>query len=335
MIKRPMLAETAKDTEALSYPLISTPKIDGIRCLRLDAGAVTRSLKPIPNKYIREILESLLPVGADGEITAGDSFQDCTSAVMKRSGEPEFTYHMFDLIAGGDLEKEYRDRLKSMLKWHREHPGTHEFVSIVQPKVIWNSTELDLYEAEMLEAGYEGIMVRDPRGPYKQGRSTVREGWLLKIKRFVESEAIIIGFEQMMHNDNEAKVNKLGLTERSSSKSGKLPMDTLGKFIVRDAYTGIEFRIGTGEGLTQELRQKIWNNHDKYYNKIVKYKYQDIGVKTAPRIPVFVGFRALEDMDESYRNKQADHDCYAGGCVAPIAGDLCVNWQCSWDGIPF
>lgn len=333
-IKRPMLAETAKDTSSLVYPLIATPKVDGIRCLRLLGGVVTRSLKPIPNQHIRDVLDHVLPFGADGEITSGSNFQECTSAVMKRSGEPRFTFQMFDLIPGDDLEREYRHRLRDMMEWYGNHLDCHEFVTIVPPRVIWGPKELDSYEVEMLDLGYEGIMVRDPCGPYKQGRSTVREGWLLKIKRFVDAEAVIVGFIEMMHNDNEATINELGLTQRSTSKAGKRPAGTLGKFQCIDVKTGIEFNIGTGEGLTYAMRQEIWDNRSTYLHKYMKYKYQDIGVKVAPRIPIFVGFRPLADMDAEYRGKQEKHNSESYGCMAPVIGDSCINQQCSWPDFP-
>ena len=43
-----------------------------------------------------------------------------------------------------------------------------------------------------------------PNAPYKQGRSTVREGYLLKVKTFLDDEATVVRFEERMHNGNEA-----------------------------------------------------------------------------------------------------------------------------------
>jgi hypothetical protein len=71
-------------------------------------------------------------------------------------------------------------------------------------------------------------MLRDPNGPYKFGRSTRKEGYLLKLKRFCDSEAEVIGVVELMHNGNEAKTNALGRTERSTRKAGKTGMGVLG-----------------------------------------------------------------------------------------------------------
>ena len=48
----------------------------------------------------------------------------------------------------------------------------------------------------------------------------MREGYLLKVKRFVDGEALVIGVTEPMHNANEAKTNELGRTARSHKKAG-------------------------------------------------------------------------------------------------------------------
>jgi len=35
-------------------------------------------------------------------------------------------------------------------------------------------------------------MLRHPQSPYKQGRSTPKEAYLLKVKRFSDGEAVIV-----------------------------------------------------------------------------------------------------------------------------------------------
>jgi DNA ligase-1 len=118
---------------------------------------------------------------------------------------------------------------------------------------------------------------------------------MVKIKPFEDAEAVIIGFEEQYENTNEPIINELGLTERSSHADGKIGKDTLGSFVVLSQEFG-EFRIGTGVGLGEVLRKKIWTNKKEYVNKIIKFKYQKYGTKDRPRIPVFVGFRNEKDL---------------------------------------
>jgi DNA ligase-1 len=293
-ITKPMLAGTPKGgLDRLSYPIIASPKLDGIRCLKVNGAVVTRTFKPIRNNYIRRILEEILPEGADGEIMAGNNFQQVSSAVMSEAGEPAFAYWMFDLAPLGARSPDYSRRLQMMQK-----VSSHTNLVVVPHRHIITPQELGEYEEECLAQGYEGVMVRTPNSPYKCGRATAREGYLLKIKRFVDSEARILSFEEQMKNTNAAERDAFGRTKRSSAKEGMVGKNTLGKFIVEevgDAPWTKPFRIGMGEGLTDALRQQIWDNQEEYLGQIVKYRYQPHGVKDAPRLPTFLGFRDPED----------------------------------------
>jgi DNA ligase-1 len=145
------------------------------------------------------------------------------------------------------------------------------------------------YEAAMLEAGYEGLILRDPLSPYKYGRASMKQGWMLKLKRFQDDEAEIIGVQEMMHNANEAKRDELGRTKRSSAKAGLVGTGLMGALHVRDLKSGVEFYVGTG--FDDEDRAKEWK-----LGSIIKYKSFKIGVKDAPRHPVYLGLRDRRDM---------------------------------------
>jgi hypothetical protein len=136
------------------------------------------------------------------------------------------------------------------------------------------------------------LILRDHNEKYKMGRSTASEQGMLKLKRFLDAEAEVIGFQERMHNGNEATTNELGRTSRSSHKSGKSGRGDLGALIVRTPE-GIEF--GIGSGFDDNTRQSIWANQDDYLGRLVKYKYFPLGSKDAPRHPVFLGWRDRSD----------------------------------------
>jgi DNA ligase 1 len=294
LITKPMLAAACEESDfhLIKYPVLGTPKLDGIRCLKIDDGqVVSRTFKPIQNKYIRERLNKELPIGADGEIISGATFQECTHNVMSFEGEPEFLYYMFDYVAT-DPRASYQSRVRDYLRWHekKERP----LIIPLKPKVINNNEELLAFEEKMLALGHEGICIRTPDGPYKNGRSTLREGYLLKIKRFKDSEAVIVGFEELYSNQNEAEKDAFGRTKRSTHKDNLVPQNILGAFIVTDK--GQTFKIGTG--ITAEQRKDFWFTKDQLLNKIIRYKYFEVGVKDAPRHPVFDSFRDPSDIGE-------------------------------------
>jgi DNA ligase-1 len=289
-ITKPMLAETCKNFAALRFPLLATPKLDGIRCIVKDGKALSRKFKEIPNRYIQGLV-SQLPDGLDGELMLRDekaTFQAVSSAVMSEDGEPDFVYCVFDYCPSA-LTERYAARME-LLRALDLPP----FVMKILPATIANQKDLEHFEAACLSGGFEGVMVRDPHGPYKCGRSTEKEQWLLKIKRFNDAEAEVIGFEERLHNTNEATIDELGHTKRSSHKANLVGTRTLGSLQVRDLKTGVAFSIGTG--FDDALRQEIWNRRDFYLGKLVKYKSQPTGVKEAPRFPVFLGFRDARDL---------------------------------------
>lgn len=292
-ISKPMLAGTCKDISRLRYPVIASPKLDGIRCLKIAGRVVSRKFKEIPNQHIRTTLEWLLPDGIDGEILSGDTFQRCTSAVMSRGGKPDFVFWAFDLVSGG-LDRPFRQRIVDTTKAIKLIGD--KAVSVVSHGWMRDPEQLEKFEALCLRRGYEGVMLRDPEGPYKCGRSTEKQGWLLKLKRFVDNEAVVLGFEERMHNKNELQRDELGYAKRSTAKAGKVGSDTLGRFLVRDLKTGVEFKIGTGLGLDDRLRQEIWDSQESFLGSVIKYKCQPYGTKDKPRLPIFLGFRHQADM---------------------------------------
>jgi DNA ligase-1 len=137
-------------------------------------------------------------------------------------------------------------------------------------------------------------MIRDADGRYKSGRSGKIRPELQKIKQFVDSEFVIIGWEPKYHNANEAVINELGLTERSTAKDGMIPLDTMGSLILQ-MEDGTQFSCGSG--FTDEIRENLWNMRNELAGKLAKVKYFDNGPSgyLVPRFPIFLGIRDKSD----------------------------------------
>lgn len=288
---KPMLA--AKDCSKIRFPILASVKIDGIRALVKDGKVLSRSLKLIPNLHVQKLFGRPDYEGLDGELVVGaandpNCMQNTTSGVMSPKGEPDVTFHVFDMH---DHIGTFQDRFKAV----SYVVPLHEHALVVAHVVCYNQAELDEYEAYALDSGYEGIMVRDPQGLYKFGRSTANEGGLVKVKRFEDDEAECIGFVERMHNDNEATTNELGRTKRSSHKANRRPAGDLGALVCR-TKEGVEFQIGTG--FSAEQRRQYWDAPlNTIVGRLVKYKcFKACGVLEAPRFPVFIGFRNKEDL---------------------------------------
>lgn len=287
---KPMLATACEDITQVKFPVFASPKLDGVRALVIDGVLMSRSLKPIPNQYAQELFSGL-PDGTDGELIVGrpnnDPYRETVSAVMREDGEePTLNFHIFDNF---NLSLPFRSRFECVSTYKR-----WKRVKIVPHILMENLEDLEGFESKMLLEGFEGTMIRSPNGPYKHGRSTLREGYLLKLKRFKDSEAEVLSVYEQMHNDNEAETNELGRTERSTKKEGMIPAGILGGFEVRDIKSDVEFRIGGG--FTLEDRTELWKIRQQLIGRLAKYKYFPTGSKDKPRFPVFIGWRDKIDI---------------------------------------
>lgn len=287
-----MLAATIDNVEQIrgKFPLAASPKLDGIRAVVKDGVVYSRNMKPIPNQFVQRSLPLARMNGWDGELIVGkpehkDCFRKTTSGVMSEDGEPDFKFWVFDYVPHSTIEFQSRYYGLNANVKNLGHPR----VKLVPQLRILDEFELHTYEDTMLMKGFEGVMLRSFHGMYKHGRSTLREGYLMKLKRFVDSEAYIMGFEERLHNANTKTTDELGRAKRSSHKANLQPMGTLGALCVRDIVSGVEFDVGTG--FDDSLRAEIWANRKVYLKQIIKYKYFPTGSKDKPRFPVFVGFR--------------------------------------------
>ena len=290
---KPLLACNCEDISKLKYPLLLSEKVDGIRMSVHNGVCMSRSMKPIPSATVQAKFGRPEYEGYDGEIIYGDKnakdvFNKSTRACMSHQfpeelEEGQLTFYVFDKISA----LPYKDR------WWSIKPDSQNQVVKLRNFLVNTPEEVQELEAGFLTQGAEGVMLRDPEGRYKQGRSTLKEGILLKVKQFVDEEATIIDFEEKMHNANEATVGELGQTKRSSHQENMIPCGTLGALVVHSDKWG-SFKIGTG--FNDEQRQEIWDNRDNYDGKLVKFKYFAVGIKTLPRFPTFMGIRHEDDL---------------------------------------
>jgi DNA ligase-1 len=289
----PLLAKPV-EFKYLDYTnLWVSPKLDGVRAVIRDGIVLSRKLLPIPNKHVQSILGNRPELeGYDGELICGPANADNVytktfSATMAVEGVNDVIFHAFDHITNPTDEYWARHARLKEQRWVvkvPQHPADSEDAVLA-------------IERMYLEEGLEGVMLRTFSGPrsfYKFGRSTSKECTLLKLKRFESSEAVLIGSQEQMHNGNEATKDELGRTKRSSHAENKTGKGTLGALICRDIESGVEFNIGTG--FDDATKQDIWNRRGSLEGSIVKYKSFKIGVKDAPRFPVFLGFRSAIDM---------------------------------------
>ena len=278
--------------EQVRLPVYVSTKLDGIRCVIIDGVAYSRSLKPIRNKYIQSIIGNEKYNGFDGELVVGniydkDVFQKTTSGVMSEQGEPNFVFYVFDDFTHPNLP--YSERA-DVMRYKVDTETNH--IKFLGQKLVDSKERIQcLLETEQVVGG-EGLILRNPDGMYKYGRSTPKEQLSIKLKFFEQDEFEVVGFEERYTNTNEATTNELGYTSRSSHKSNLLPTNTLGSLVLK--YGDTTFKCGTG--FDDALRKEIWNNKDGYLGRLASIRYMCVGSKDLPRVPSFVGWRDNDDV---------------------------------------
>jgi DNA ligase-1 len=289
---KPLLAEKV-DLNNLLFPTLASVKIDGFRCLIHQAdGPITRSMKPIPNHYVRTKLSEWGLGGLDGELvttTGGklDEFAAVQSKLATRSGMPDFEYWVFDEFTNSSLPFSARfARAKARVE-HLNNPR----VKVVEHVLVNNVDQLMEFEDRAVTDGFEGVMVRAVQGRYKFGRSTLNEGILLKLKRLDDDEGEVVNFQERRTNTNVATTDALGYQVRSSHQENMVPCGDLGALTVE--WRGVQFDVGTG--FTAAQRVEYWNVRDTLLGKTVTFAYQGVGSRGKPRFPRFKGFRSAED----------------------------------------
>lgn len=282
--------------DELKFPLLVSPKYDGIRAIVKNGQVRSRTFKLIPSLQVQEDFGYLEHF--DGELIEGkhdeNVYNRTQSHVMSEDKPGDVSYHIFDYTPDELLEFPYHERLKQLkFEIRSRFAVTPEDVKLVPQIHCKNLNDLLAVERFYLNAGFEGVIMRDPEGRYKNGRGTWREGLIYKLKRFQDSEAIIVDFIEGQLNKNIQEKDELGYAKRSTAKDGMVPADTLGKFIVD--WNGDILEIAPGN-FDHEQRKEIWNNREQYFGYLLKFRYFQHGIKDKPRFPRAVGFRSIEDI---------------------------------------
>lgn len=248
-------------------------KFDGVRLftfLDKEAGTITqysREGQVLENfTAIRDSLRDLLTalpgsVVLDGEVI-GRNFQDLMTQVQRTKNVD--TQHarlaLFDVIPMGDFlagecKKPQRERhaVLCQLETSGLRQSTNGLVFVV-PKVLVDldsedgQAQLARFNKEALEAGYEGVMVKDPDAPYKGNRNA---SWL-KIKPWIEASLTVV--------------------EVQEGKADGKYVGQMGGLLCRGEDDGKEIEVVVGSGFSDEQRKEFWERRDDLVGMIAEVR---------------------------------------------------------------
>lgn len=314
MISEVMLASSGWTPEKAVFPYLATPKIDGIRFYSQHGDLWTRSNKTVPNLLLRQELPQFLIPGIDGELFC-QTYNRSMTEVMTEDRIPTTDIFVFDFAPTvASLALPYYKRIQELhlfiksLGWKRIEASLPTYapprrlyrgeyrITPLYPTWIRNHAQLEAFYSSCLTAGHEGMCLRSPSGPYRFGRCTLSENYLVKYKPCEDREARILGVEELLSNANEPATSEVGRSKRSTHASGLRPAGTFGSFHVRDTVTEVDFKVGGGPGLTALVRADLWARRASLPGLLIKYRSMPYGAGEKPRQPQFLGFRDEIDL---------------------------------------
>jgi DNA ligase-1 len=303
-MQKPMKGDDVELAKVV-WPKMVFPKYDGYRAYNDGIGVLhTSSGKPVTNEHTQNLFKSTMFNGFDGELIVGapnlhETYTNTSGPVRKKTGEPDVRWYVFDDRSIPNTP--YSDRLAALSKRVKQlqldgFPGADKI--IVAPCYYADDEQAyGVIRDHIIGAGYEGTILRDPNGPYKFGRSTVNEGFMMKDKPWQDAEATIIGFERRRVNHNEAEKDLYGNTTRSTAKDGMVEIDMIGKFLATSPkWPGEILKIATGPLKHEDLKAGFHMFDSVWIGKMIVFRFLPSGGYELPRHPQFKGERGAEDL---------------------------------------
>jgi DNA ligase-1 len=197
-------------------------------------------------KIVRTAATSNMSMGfvLDGEVI-GNSFQELMRQARRKTDvqAEDSVFNVFDIIPlaafrEGHWNAQLSKRIK-ILESLRPVVDAMPNVELLPHLMVDLDTsegrdQLDRYAADQVEAGFEGIMIKDLDAPYECKRST---SWM-KYKPVYDYDLTVIGIE-----------------EGTGKNLGRM-----GALVCEGVDDGKNITVNVGSGYTDEERQSYWND---------------------------------------------------------------------------
>lgn len=227
----------------------------------------------------------------DGELIVGDPtdklcYNTTVSQVMRINGSTDdMVFYVFDYL---DMDLGYMRRLDILRSL-----SLPPCIKVLPQSVLNNQEQLTNYYESNIDLGYEGAILRNPNAIYKNGRSTAKSQDMLKLKPFLDSEAVVLECVEGQTNNNPEFTNELGRTARSTCMEGLEGNGMLGSFTVQMGQK--VFSVAAGH-TTHEERVWIWQHKDSFVGRVLTFRHLTIGEKDVPRHGRFMRWRDSVEM---------------------------------------
>lgn len=272
------------------------PKLDGVRVITIinadnkTATMYSRNGKVLENfGHITAALEANINLFDRSMVLDGEMVSSSFQALMKqvhRKSDAETSdarLMLFDILPLSEFQKgksvlgqKRRSNLLRSMKSVFDTVGSIDIIPQIEIDLEDYVGELQFkqYNKEAIEAGYEGIMIKDVDAIYECKRSV---SWL-KQKPFIEVSLTVVAVE-----------------EGTGKNEGRL-----GALICEGEDDGKKIQVNVGSGLTDDQRKEFWADQQDLLGQVVEIRAdaatlnQDSSDLYSLRFPRFLRFRGFK-----------------------------------------
>lgn len=269
-VPSPMLAhDYNKRGKSIKFPCFVQRKFDGTRCVGMPSkGLFSRNRKSYPHMdhIVAEINKLPPAIILDGELYSDTlTFQEIVGLVKRetlKKGDEEkqlqIKFHIYDIINDMPYEQRYANLQMLFNRYKFKH------LVLVKTDTCESEEKMKEMHAQYVAEGYEGIMLRNKTGPYKNARSAD----LQKYKEFFDDEYEVVDYKE---GEGQEEGCVLWVCK---TPEGKI-------FNCRPRGT-------------REDRADLYRNGNKYVGKMLTVRFQELTDDKVPRFPVGITFRDYE-----------------------------------------
>jgi hypothetical protein len=269
-VPSPMLAhDFLKRGKSIKFPCYAQRKYDGTRCVAISGkGLFSRNKKRYPHldHIVAEVNKLSNTIILDGELYSDTlTFQEIVGIVKRESlkeGDQEkqiqIKLHVYDIINESPYELRYANLQMLFNKYKFKH------LVLVKSDICESEEAIKELHARYVAEGFEGLMLRNKTGLYKNSRSVD----LQKVKAFETEEFKIVAYK-----------------EGEGLEAGCV-------IWVCEAENGLQFACRPRG--TREERIELYSNGNKYVGKMLSVRYQEMTDSQVPRFPVGIAIRDYE-----------------------------------------
>jgi len=280
-VKLPMkVNEYQKHLKKIAAKVYTSPKLNGVNAEYRLVGGVLKLLSrggeeyPIPPHQYDEALALLQLLGTNSingeQYIHGEYLQDIMAAVKKPNDmTPSLKFHVFDFP---EVEGDYTTRCSTMYAKNDASTVSTPNLPFVPVWIANSPEEIDDQYNQCMDAGYEGLMVRNPTGLYEYNKRSLS---VFKYKKTMDAEFEVKSFD--------------------TDKNGHAVFHCY----VSNIHVGDKCTFKVKLKGTNEERLEMAANAKDYIGKFLKVEYEMLSKDKIPLKPVGIMFRAVDANGEA------------------------------------